>query len=200
MTQVSATLSAAIHPSAIIADDIIVNDEMTMGPFAVIGLDQESLAAPVFTGKAICRSHSVIYRGSTFGPGLHISHGGLVREECTFGKDVSVGSHSIVEHHVTLGDGVRLHSRCFVPEFSVLEDGVWLGPGVTVTNSKYPNQEDSKDRLDGVHLRRGATVGAAAVLLPGVEIGENAMIGAGSVITKDVPAGAVVVGNPGRKL
>lgn len=189
-----------IHPSSLVASDVLCPPEFTVGPFSTIGLDAEALPAPVFSGSAICRSHSVIYRGSTFGTGLHISHGALVREACTFGDRVSVGSHSIVEHHVVLGDGVRLHSRCFVPEFSVLEEGVWLGPGVTVTNSKYPNQEDSKDRLDGVHLHRGATVGAAAVLLPGVEIGEDAMIGAGTVVTKDVPAGAVVVGNPGRKL
>ena len=189
-----------IHPSAIVADDIVRNDEMTIGAFSVIGLDQESLPAPAFAGKAICRSHSVVYRGSTFGAGLHVSHGALVREECTFGENVSVGSHSIVEHHVTLHDGVRLHSRCFVPEFSVLEEGVWLGPGVTVTNSKYPNRADSKDRLEGVHLHEGATIGAGVILLPGIEIGEGAMVGAGAVVTSNVPAGATIVGNPGRKL
>ena len=189
-----------IHPSSLVSPDVIVPAEFVVGPFCSIGLDAEALPAPTFAGPAICRSHSVVYRGSSFGPGLHLSHGSLVREACTFGAKVSVGTHSIVEHHVVLGDGVRLHSRCFVPEYSVLEDGVWLGPGVTVTNSKYPNQQDSKDRLEGVHLHRGATVGAAAVLLPGVEIGEDAMIGAGAVVIKDVPAGAVVVGNPGRKL
>lgn len=189
-----------IHQSALLADDIVTGEDMTIGPFAVVGIDQETLPAPTFAGKMICRSHSVVYRGSTFGAGLHVSHGALVREECTVGENVSIGSHTIVEHHVTLGEGVRLHSRCFVPEYSVLDDGVWLGPGVTVTNSKYPNQADSKERLDGVRLHRGATVGAAAVLLPGVEIGENAMIGAGAVVIKDVPAGAVIVGNPGRKL
>ena len=189
-----------IHPSAIVGDDIVTNDQMDIGPLAVIGIDGANLPAPVFGGKTICRSHSVVYRGSVFGSALHISHGALVREECMFGENVSVGTHSIVEHHVTLGNGVRLHSRCFVPEFSILEDGVWLGPGVTVTNSKHPNRPDSKDRLEGVHLRRGATVGASVVLLPGVEVGEDAMIGAGAVVTKDVPAGAVIIGNPGRKL
>lgn len=186
------------HATAVVADDVVVNDEMTFGPFTVIGLDGGALDAPAFAGHVIVRSHAVVYRGSVFGDGLHIGHGALVRERCQFGADVSVGSHTIVEHQVVLGDGVRLHSRCFVPEFSVLETGVWLGPGVTVTNAKFPNRKDTKENLTGVTLRAGATVGAAAVLLPGIEVGAGALIGAGAVVTKDVPAGAVIVGNPGR--
>jgi len=189
-----------IHPSAIVSDDIDTSGDLRIGPFCVVGVDQPDLDAPVFTGKAICRSHTVVYRGSTFGEGLHLGHGALVREHCTFGKNVSVGSHTVVEHTVTLGDGVRLHSRCFVPELSVLEDGAWLGPGVIVTNAKFPNRADTKEHLTGVTLRAGATVGAGSVLLPGIEIGEGALIGAGSVVTKDVPAGAVIVGNPGNEL
>ncbi len=186
------------HSSALVADDVVVGEDVTFGPFTVVGLDGGALAAPDFAGSAIVRSHAVIYRGSSFGDKLHIGHGALVREQCRFGANVSVGSHTIVEHQVELGDGVRLHSRCFVPEFSVLEAGVWLGPGVTVTNAKFPNRPDTKDNLAGVTLRAGATVGAAAVLLPGIEIGAGALIGAGAVVTKDVPAGAVIVGNPGR--
>lgn len=189
-----------IHPTAILPDDLARTDDLEIGPYAVVGIDQPSLAAPVFEGRAICRSHAVVYRGSTFGAGLHLGHGTLVREHCRFGSDVSVGSHTVVEHTVTLGDGVRLHSRCFVPELSVLEAGVWLGPGVIVTNAKFPNRADTKENLTGVTLRAGATVGAGSVLLPGIEIGEGALIGAGAVVTKDVPAGAVIVGNPGEKL
>lgn len=186
------------HPTAVVADDVAASADLTFGPFTVIGLDGEGLPAPEFAGTAMVRSHAVVYRGSSFGQKLHIGHGALVRERCTFADNVSVGSHTIVEHQVILGDGVRLHSRCFVPEFSVFEAGVWLGPGVTVTNAKFPNRPDTKDNLTGVTLRAGATVGAAAVLLPGIEIGAGALIGAGAVVTKDVPAGAVIVGNPGR--
>ena len=185
------------HPSAV-ADDVAVGDDVTIGPFSVVGLDGGDLPAPTFVGRTIIRSHAVVYRGSVFGEGLHIGHGALVRERCTIGANVSIGSHTIVEHQVTLGDGVRLHSRVFVPEFSVLEEGAWLGPGVTVTNAKFPNRPDTKDNLTGVTVRAGATIGAAAVLLPGIEIGAGALVGAGAVVTKDVPAEAVIVGNPGR--
>lgn len=188
-----------IHPTAVLGDDVEIDRDVEIGPLAVIGLDRPDLAPPSFDGRAICRSHVVVYRGSSFGPGLHLGHGVLVREACRFGTNVSIGSHSVVEHTVTLGDGVRLHSGCFVPELSVLEDGVWLGPGVIVTNAKYPNRPDTKDNLTGVTLRRGATVGAGSVLLPGIEVGEGALIGAGAVVTSDVPAGSVIIGNPGRK-
>ena len=188
------------HPTAILADELVDQEGLELGPYAVVGIDQPKLDAPVFEGSAICRSHAVVYRGSRFGDGLHLGHGTLVREHCRFGRNVSVGSHTVVEHTVTLGDGVRLHSRCFVPELSVLEDGVWLGPGVIVTNAKFPNREDTKENLTGVTLRAGATVGAGSVLLPGIEIGEGALIGAGAVVTKDVPAGSVIVGNPGTSL
>ena len=101
---------------------------------------------------------------------------------------------------MVLGDGVRLHSSCFVPEHSVLEDGAWLGPNVVVTNARHPNRPDTKERLEGVHLERGATVGAGAVLLPGVRIGRGALIGAGAIVVDDVPGGATVVGNPAREV
>ncbi len=189
-----------IHPSAVMADDIELPDEFTAGPFTVIGIDQPLLDPPKFAGPAICRSHAVVYRGSTFGTGVHIGHGALVRESCHIGDRVSIGSHTVVEHNVTLGVGTRLHTRCFVPEYSVLEEGVWLGPGVIVTNAKFPNRPDTKDNLTGVTLRAGATVGAGSVLLPGIEIGRNALIGAGAVVTKNVEPGATIVGNPGRPL
>jgi acetyltransferase-like isoleucine patch superfamily enzyme len=105
---------------------------------------------------------------------------------------------SVVEHHVTIGDGVRIHSHCFVPEYTVLAPGAWLGPRVTLTNAPFPRCPQVSSCLRGVHVGRDARVGANATILPGVRIGERALVGAGAVVTRDVPAGAVVVGNPAR--
>ena len=103
----------------------------------------------------------------------------------TIGASVSIGSHSIVEHHVTIGDGVRIHGNVFVPEFSELHDGCWVGPGVILTNARYPNRPDTKRTSKGSRWA-GAVVGAGAVLLPGVMIGEGALVGAGAVVVGDV--------------
>jgi acetyltransferase-like isoleucine patch superfamily enzyme len=86
----------------------------------------------------------------------------------------------------------------FIPEYSVLEDDAWLGPNVVITNAKYPRSPAVKTQLRGATIKRFAKIGANSTLLPGVKIGERALVGAGSVVTRDVPADSVVVGNPAR--
>src|SRR5450432_2567188 len=151
-----------------------------------------------FGAGCVIRSHSIIYAGNKIGEHFQTGHGALIREENIIGDDVSIGTQSVVEHHVTIGNGVRLHTRVFVPEYTVLGDNCWLGPGVMVTNARYPRSEGVKDRLIGAHIEAGAIIGANAVLLPGVRIGARALVGAGSVVTKDVAPGMVVAGNPAR--
>ncbi len=175
-------------------------DEPDLGPFVIIGHPSQSsgpdgVATRIGAG-AVIRSHTVIYCGNTIGDGFRTGHGVMVREENEIGDDVSIGTNSIVEHHVKIGNGVRLHSNVFVPEYSVLEDDCWLGPNVVVTNAKYPRSPRVKEELAGAYIERGAKIGANVTLLPGVRVGANSLIGAGAVVTRDVPPGAVVAGNP----
>jgi acetyltransferase-like isoleucine patch superfamily enzyme len=88
-----------------------------------------------------------------------------------------------------------------VTAYSVLEEDVFIAPGVTTTNDNFMGRTEARlDQMRGPRIRRGARVGGAAVLLPGIEIGEEAFVGAGAVVTHDVPARAVVVGNPARQI
>lgn len=148
--------------------------------------------------NALIRSHTVIYAGTNIGSGFVTGHHATIREFCVIGSDVSIGTGSVVEHHVQIASGTRVHSLAFIPEFSVIEEDAWIGPGVFLTNAPYPKAEGAKESLLGPIIKREAKIGANATLLPGVVIGEKALVGAGAVVVRDVPPGAVVVGNPAR--
>ena len=147
---------------------------------------------------SVLRSHTVVYAGNVIGRNFQTGNKVNIRELNRIGDNVSIGTLSVIEHHVEIGDNVRIHTQVFIPEFSILEEGCWIGPNVVFTNAKYPLSPGVKDRLAGPIIRRGAKIGANATLLPGVTIGEHALVGAGSGVVRDVPAGAVVVGNPAR--
>lgn len=188
--------------SRIIFPNVQFAAEPTLGEFVIVGEPPRGKQAGELEtrigARAVIRSHTVIYAGNIVGDDFQTGHGALVREENQIGNHVSIGSHTIVEHHVRIGDNVRLHSNVFVPEFSILEEGCWLGPNVVVTNARYPQSRNVKEQLKGARIKRGAKIGANVTLLPGVIIGENALVGAGAVVTRDVPDGAVVAGNPAR--
>lgn len=186
----------SVHPTSLVAADAEL-EGAEVGPFCVVGIDGSGSRLRMAAGGKL-RSHVVLYRGTTVGARFHAAHQVIVREATRIGDDVSVGTGTTIEHDVTIGDGVRLHSRCFVPEFSVLETGAWLGPGVILTNARYPNRPDTKDHLRGVVVEEGAVLGAGALVLPGVTIGKGALVGAGAVVVRDVPPGKTVVGNPSR--
>jgi len=143
----------------------------------------------------LVRSNTVIYATAKYGENLTTGHFVLIREGCKIGDNVSIGSFSDIEDHVLIGNNVRIHSRCFIPALTEIQDGSWTASGVIFCNDKRPNTNSDRQ---GVTVGPGAVIGAGAVILPGVTIGENAMVGAGAVVVGNVPARAVVVGNPAR--
>ena len=156
-------------------------------------------AAPtILTAVRGVRSGTAIYRGLTIGPGLETGHNVVIREENRIGAEFSIWSNSTIDYGCTIGDRVRVHCNVYVAQFSILEDDVFVGPGAVFANDLVPGNEVSARHLRGPVVRAGAQVGAGVVLLPGVEIGAGALVGAGGVVTGNVPAGMVVVGNPAR--
>jgi acetyltransferase-like isoleucine patch superfamily enzyme len=185
-----------IYQNVALGEDTVVEDFCIIGA-PPRGVGDGELRTTIGQG-GVLRSHTVIYAGNVIGRNFQTGNKANIRESNRIGNDVSVGTLSVIEHHVEIGDKVRIHSQVFIPEFSVLEEGCWIGPNVVLTNAKYPLSPGVKDQLVGPVIRKGAKIGANATILPGVVVGENALIGAGSVVVKDVPPGAVAIGNPAR--
>jgi acetyltransferase-like isoleucine patch superfamily enzyme len=185
-----------------IHDNVFLGTGVVVEEFCIIGAPPRGKRAgqvPTTIGDgAVIRSHTVIYADNVIGRNFQTGNKVNIRESNRIGDNVSIGTLSVIEHHVEIGNNVRIHTQVFIPEFSILEDGCWIGPNVVFTNAKYPLSPGVKDTLRGPIIRRGAKVGANATLLPGVTIGEDALVGAGAVVVRDVPPGAVVVGNPAR--
>lgn len=125
---------------------------------------------------------------------VHVSKGARIGERCVLGQNVFVGPG------VHVGDGVKIQNNVSVYAGVTIEDDVFLGPSCVFTNVLTPRANvERKDEFAPTHVARGVTIGANATIVCGHNLGEYALVGAGSVVTKDVPAHAVVVGNPARR-
>lgn len=114
------------------------------------------------------------------------------------GSGCNLCAHTFVEGDVLIGDNVTLKSGVFLWDGTRIEDDVFIGPNATFTNDRMPRSKVYPEKFLGITVRKGASIGANATILPGITIGEHSMIGAGAVVTKDVEPYCVVAGNPAR--
>lgn len=133
----------------------------------------------------------------TVGKGTRIWHPELsvISKDAVIGENCVIHSHVWIGPNVKIGDGCRIQAFTFIPPGVHIGDNVFIGPRVTFTNDKYP---PSGGNWINTRVYDGASIGAGAVILPGITIGANARIGAGSVVTKNVVAGVTVCGNPAQ--
>lgn len=122
----------------------------------------------------------------------------VVFPNCKIGENCNICSHCLIENEVTIGNNVTIKSGVQIWDGIEIEDDVFIGANVTFTNDKYPKSKNTDWQMLPTMICRGASIGAGSTILPGLVIGANAIVGAGSVVTKDIPAGELWLGNPAR--
>ena len=132
------------------------------------------------------------------GTGTQIWQFCVVLEEAQIGADCNICSHCFIENDVIIGDRVTIKCGVQLWDGLEVEDDVFIGPNVTFTNDKHPKSKQYPDAFAKTIIKKGASIGANATILPGVSIGSGAMVEAGAVVTGNVPAGAVAIGNPAK--
>jgi UDP-2-acetamido-3-amino-2,3-dideoxy-glucuronate N-acetyltransferase len=143
---------------------------------------------------------AVVDEGSEIGEGVRIWHFSHVMSGCRIGDRCNLGQNVVVSPGVVLGTNVKVQNNVSIYEGVICEDDVFLGPSMVFTNVTNPRSAIvRKHEFRQTLVRRGASIGANATIVCGNEIGEYALIGAGAVVTKPVPAFALVMGNPARQ-
>ena len=134
------------------------------------------------------------------GQGTRIWQYVVVLPDAIIGRDCNICAHVLIEGDVVIGDRVTVKSGVQLWDGVRLEDDVFVGPNATFTNDLHPRSRQRPEAFAVTRILKGASIGANATILPGITIGEGAMVGAGAVVTRDVPPGVTVVGNPARPI
>ncbi|MBA2249356.1 MAG: N-acetyltransferase [Chitinophagaceae bacterium] len=142
---------------------------------------------------------SVVDEGAEIGAGTHIWHFCHIMPTAIIGKSCIIGQNAFIDNNTVIGDGVKIQNNVSVYNGVVLEEDVFIGPSVVFTNVINPRSFiERKNEFQSTVIKKGATIGANATILCGVEIGEYALVGAGAIVTKNVPAFALMAGNPAK--
>ncbi len=202
-TEVAPT--AIVYPGTVlgegckILDYAVVGKQPTLGPRSTAKRDE---LPPLELGAGtIVSTGAILFAGTVIGDRTIVGDQACVRERCTIGDDVVIGRGALVENDTSIGSMTKIQADAYLTAYSTVEDRVFIAPRVITTNDNFMGRTERRHALrKGPTIRRGARVGAGAVLCPAVEIGEEAFVGAGAVVVRDVPPRVVVVGNPARVL
>ena len=197
--------TAIVYPGTIIGegckilDYAVVGKQPTLSPRSTA--KREALPPLELGAGTVVSTGAVVFAGTRVGARVVLGDQTCVRERCEIGDDVVLGRGSLIENDTTVGGLTKIQAHAYITAYSTLEDNVFIAPCVATTNDNYMGRTEKRHELvKGPTIRRGARVGGAAVLLPGIEVGEEAFVGAGAVVLRDVEPGTVVVGNPARPI
>lgn len=206
------TKNIYIHKSARIYGSSKVGENSVILENTILGYPQHNILTQImksdveieeydFMGATIgpdsyIRAGTTIFSNVTAGRNFKTGHNAMIRENTIIGDNVLIGTNVIIDGNVKIGNNVSIQGNVYIPTHVTIEDNVFIGPCAVLANDKYPIRGEYKP--EGPIIRKGASIGANATLIPGVEIGEGAMVAAGALVTKNVPAWKLAIGCPAK--
>jgi acetyltransferase-like isoleucine patch superfamily enzyme len=197
--------TAIVYPGTVLGEGCKILDYAVVGKQPMLGprstANREELPPLELGAGTIVSTAAIVFAGTVIGERGIVGDQACVRERCTIGDDVVIGRGALVENDTTVGSLTKIQADAYMTAYTTVEERVFIAPRVITTNDNFMGRTEQRHALrKGPTIRRGARVGAGAVLCPAVEIGEEAFVGAGAVVVRNVPPRVVVVGNPARVL
>ena len=163
----------------------------------ILGFHYKEGCLPFRLGRDGCiRAGTIIYADVAAGDDFQTGHHVVIREKTVFGNHIVVGTHTVIDGHVTIGNFVKIETHCYIPTHVLIGSRVFIGPGVVLTNDRYPQKMRDEYKPEGPIIEDGVTLGGGCVVVPGITIGSGSFIAAGAVVTKDIPPMSLVKGVP----
>jgi acetyltransferase-like isoleucine patch superfamily enzyme len=191
-----------IHQDTTIGSGCVIEDGVVLGKRPRLARHsqaaREDPGGLVLAERVTVCAGAIVFAGARIASGAIIGDQAFVRERALIGERSVIGRGSVVDPGVIVGAGVRVQTDVYLTAATIVEDDVFVGPRVCTTNDDTMGRHGPDHPLRGALLRRACRIGGGATLVPGVEIGEEAFVGAGAVVTRDVPARAIVLGVPAR--
>lgn len=199
-----------IDSNAVIYGPVELGERTYIGPNSVVGfpdfselgdlIRSDTVAKKKLTklgDSCIVRSGTSIYTNVNVGDDVWFGHNVLVREGVTIGEHTKIGTNVVIDGKSSIGSRVSIQTGVYVCTYSTVEDSVFLGPCCVFTNDKYVAQKPFN--LVGPTVKKGASIGANALLFPGITVGEGAVVGSQAMVNSDIPPRTIFVGIPAKK-
>jgi acetyltransferase-like isoleucine patch superfamily enzyme len=195
--------NVSIEAGTIIYENVEIGDNTHIGAQCVLGerlggrkVETSYVNPQLLIGQdSVIRSGTLIYAGCSFGRGFQTGSRAIIREESHFGANCSFGALAQSDGYVKIGDNCRFHNNVFIATYTTIEDNVHFYPMSCTTDSLHPPCQIGRE---GPHFEAGVIVGAKVLVLPRVRVGAGAILAGAAVVSRDVPPGMVVAGNPAR--
>jgi UDP-3-O-[3-hydroxymyristoyl] glucosamine N-acyltransferase len=198
--------NVTIHAGTFIGTNVFISDNCVVGRWprpakaSTVTVDTSLPALEIGEGTTL-GANTVLYRGSKLGKEVMVGDQASIREKCVIGDSVVVGRGVAVENQVEIGSYTKIQTNAYITAYTTIEEHVFIAPTVTTTNDNFMGRTKERfKQIRGPLIKRGARVGGASILLPGVTVAEESFIAAGALVNKDTELAKVYVGVPARTL